>query len=69
MNLSSALPRPSIQPRSRGDGVVSGLISRLRSLVSAGADRDGPDSADMLPYSYLAECECPDDCLRDHENE
>jgi hypothetical protein len=21
------------------------------------------------PYSYLAECECPDDCLRDHENE
>jgi hypothetical protein len=22
-----------------------------------------------LPYSFLAECECPDDCLRDHENE
>ena len=21
------------------------------------------------PYSYLAECECPHDCLRDHENE
>ena len=21
------------------------------------------------PYSFLAECECPDDCLRDHENE
>lgn len=20
-------------------------------------------------YSFLAECECPDDCLRDHENE
>jgi hypothetical protein len=20
-------------------------------------------------YSYWAECECPDDCLRDHENE
>ena len=20
-------------------------------------------------YSDLAECECPDDCLRDHENE
>jgi hypothetical protein len=20
-------------------------------------------------YSYLGECECPDDCLRDHENE
>jgi len=22
-----------------------------------------------LPSSYWAECECPDDCLRDHENE
>ena len=21
------------------------------------------------PYSFLAECECPADCLRDHENE
>jgi hypothetical protein len=21
------------------------------------------------PYSYLAECECPDDCPRDHGNE
>lgn len=28
-------------------------------LVESGADR----------YSYLTECECPKDCLRDHENE
>ena len=21
------------------------------------------------PYSYASECECPNDCLRDHENE
>jgi hypothetical protein len=21
------------------------------------------------PYSYWSDCECPDDCLRDHENE
>jgi len=21
------------------------------------------------PYSFLSDCECPDDCLRDHENE
>ena len=21
------------------------------------------------PYSFVAECECPDDCLRDHANE
>jgi hypothetical protein len=24
---------------------------------------------DTRPYSYLADCECPDDCLRDHGNE
>lgn len=23
----------------------------------------------MPPYSYRSECECPDACLRDHENE
>jgi hypothetical protein len=23
----------------------------------------------VRPYSYRSECECPDDCLRDHENE
>lgn len=23
----------------------------------------------MPPYSFLGECECPDDCPRDHENE
>ncbi len=23
----------------------------------------------VRPYSYKSECECPDDCLRDHENE
>ena len=24
---------------------------------------------DRYPYSYTSECECPNDCLRDHENE
>ena len=23
----------------------------------------------LRQYSYQADCECPDDCLRDHENE
>ena len=23
----------------------------------------------LRPYSYWAECDCPDDCLRDHGNE
>jgi len=31
---------------------------------------DGPHvESDLRPYSYRSECECPDDCLRDHENE
>jgi len=25
--------------------------------------------AEVRPYSFFAECECPGDCLRDHENE
>lgn len=37
----------------------------------------GPPSADDArlarprpqAYSFLSDCECPDDCLRDHENE
>ena len=31
---------------------------------------DGP-RAELAPrpYSYNSVCECPDDCLRDHENE
>lgn len=34
------------------------------------ADEDGPPNEPaMRPYSYVSECECPDDCLRDHENE
>jgi hypothetical protein len=23
----------------------------------------------LRPYSYSSECQCPDDCPRDHENE
>ncbi len=31
---------------------------------------DGPRVEPALrPYSYTSECECPADCLRDHENE
>ncbi len=34
------------------------------------AVEDGPLVKPALrPYSYRSECECPDDCLRDHENE
>lgn len=34
------------------------------------AVNDGPVvKPSVRPYSYRSECECPDDCLRDHENE
>jgi hypothetical protein len=32
-------------------------------------DDDPPGKRALGPYSYTGECECPDDCLRDHENE
>ncbi len=30
---------------------------------------EAPRTPSGRPYSFLSECECPDDCLRDHENE
>jgi len=63
MNISIALPQLSNQ------SVASAALSRLKSLVSAGTDRDAIDRTAARPYSFLSECECPDDCLRDHENE
>lgn len=35
-----------------------------RSLVGPGTRQSG-----TREYSHWAECECPGDCLRDHENE
>ena len=63
MNISIALPQPRTQ------SVASAVLSRLKSLVSATTDRNDVGSTDARPYSFLSECECPDDCLRDHENE
>ena len=63
MNISIALPQP------RAQSVAATVLSRLKNLVSPTTDRDGIGSTDVRPYSFLSECECPDDCLRDHENE
>ncbi len=39
-------------------------------ILGLGAADDGqPTMSGALPYSFLGDCECPDDCLRDHENE
>lgn len=43
--------------------------SRLLAVGRA-TDGDGPLVVPgWRPYSFQAECECPEDCLRDHENE
>lgn len=63
MNIPFALPEP------RKPSVGSALLSTLRNLLAAAPDRGTALNAEPRPYSFLSECECPDDCLRDHENE
>ena len=63
MNLTLDLPQTLKQ------SVGSAALSRLRSLLSTTADDRASVAAAARPYSFQAECECPDDCLRDHENE
>lgn len=63
MNIALALPE------SRQQSVGSVVLSGLMILVAAAADRGTTVKAVPRPYSFLSECECPDDCLRDHENE
>ena len=43
--------------------------SRRWILGPFAADEDGGAMGGSRPYSFFAECECPDDCLIDHENE
>jgi hypothetical protein len=61
MNLDvdrSAKESVGVLPRSDG-WALSRAADDDRSLVRPRT----------VPYSHLTECECPDDCLRDHENE
>jgi hypothetical protein len=50
-------------------GVASAVIERLKSRFSTEADRGPRVTRVLRPYSFRSACECPDDCLRDHENE
>lgn len=63
MNLAIALPE------SRKQSVGAVVRSSLRNILAAVSDRDTTVKAEPRPYSFMSECECPDDCLRDHENE
>jgi hypothetical protein len=53
----------------RKPSVGSVVISRLKILIANATDRGATVKAVVPPYSFQSECECPDDCLRDHENE
>jgi hypothetical protein len=63
MQLSVDVPQPAHQVAALAEPShpwILGLIARDDS------PRATPEGS---PYSFLAECECPDECLRDHENE
>jgi hypothetical protein len=50
--------------------IVASLESSHLSIVGLAAADDAPVAKPQpSPYSFWADCECPDDCLRDHDNE
>ncbi len=49
--------------------VASMASSRGRAPGPAVGDPRPVVGAGQLLFSFWAECECPGDCLRDHENE
>jgi len=63
MNIALTLPKAGKQT------LGSNMLSRFRSLVADTTDRGRSVNESPPPYSFLSECECPHDCLRDHENE
>ena len=63
MNLTLGLPHSPKQ------NVASVMVERLRSLFANDSDRATSSGPTAYAYSFTSECECPSDCLRDHENE
>jgi hypothetical protein len=65
MNVNLALTLPETRKQSIG----SVVLTSLKNIVAAVSDRAATTKPEPHPYSFQSECECPDDCLRDHENE
>jgi hypothetical protein len=55
------------QPIQQGAGSPEPSHPWILGLIAV--DGDTPAAAGGRPYSFLSECECPDDCLRDHDSE
>ena len=59
-----------VEPRQTATHVVGSLEPSHLWILGLAIDEDGLlVGPARQPYSYWAECECPGDCLRDHENE
>ncbi len=81
--MDGAVVRSPRQPLYEGDAMTLDIDPRQPVMEPVGSlepshvwvlglviDADGRLAGPgKQPYSYLAECECPHDCLRDHENE
>jgi hypothetical protein len=55
--------------RPGGTSIAAHEPAQLWVLDPATDDRGSRPWPLTRPYSFAAECECPDDCLRDHANE
>jgi hypothetical protein len=63
MELIVEVPHPSREPATSLGLPGAGETTRVTD-VAGSLDRPW-----TRPYSFLADCECPDACLRDHANE
>lgn len=55
------------QPNHQSVGSPEPSHPRILGLIAV--DDDMRAAPEGRPYSFLSECECPDDCLRDHDTE
>ena len=63
MDLSVDQRQPAVQP------VAMHEPSPRQGVLRVVDGSDSPVESAALDFSFWAECECPGDCLRDHENE
>ncbi len=58
------------KPATRPADPLAALDRRNLWVVGLGVDEDGSIvGPGQRRYSFWADCECPDDCLRDHETD
>jgi hypothetical protein len=63
MELSLDQPRPALPPVASREPSPSQRVRRVTE------GHESPVEPATRRYSFWTDCECPDDCLRDHANE